>query len=380
MASSRPGEVGVGRMQQETQLVASKGKETLVTKPVCILKTTILSVGAVALSGTLAFAQSDGPPDKVTEWVFQPAFDQTDAGWDKGLIPWVKAVEEATKGTVKIRVEPAGALTSASEAFAAAAAGQTDGYAGWATVYGGEMPEGMLAYGLPLGADGSEDAWKVMWGDPKYRIGDLVQEAAHERNLHWVGWTNQGPNAMFTKFRVERLEDLAGKKMRAGGPQAIFHSTMGGSPVSMNAGEIYTALKLGTIEGTYWDTGGIDDMSFQEVIKYAIMPGWNPAQHQEIFVNLDKWNALTQWQRDQIEGIFEKTYFETSRMHAEAVDEALEALKKAGGEVITLSDEEVARMRKKTIEEVWPKIAAQSERNAKGVEIWKKFLEEKDGK
>ncbi len=89
---------------------------------------------------------------------------------------------------------------------------------------------------------------------------------------------------------------------------------------------------------------------------------------------------MTQWQRDQIESIFEKTYFETSRLHAEAVDEALETLKKAGGEVITLSDEEVARMRKKTIEEVWPKIAAQSERNAKGVEIWKKFLEEKSAK
>lgn len=324
----------------------------------------------------MAFAQSDGPPDKVTEWVFQPAFDQTDAGWDLGLIPWVKAVEEVTKGTVKIRVEPAGALTSGSEAFAAAAAGQTDGYAGWATVYGGDMPEGMLAFGLAMGATSSEEAWKAMWGDPNYRIGELVQQAANERNLHWVGWTNQGPNAMFTKFRVDRLEDLAGKKMRAGGPHAIFHAAMGGSPVSMNAGEIYTALKLGTIEGTYWDTGGIDDMSFHEVIKYAIMPGWCPAQHQEIFVNLDKWNALTQWQRDQIESIFESTYFETSRMHADGVDEALDILRKAGGEVITLSDEEVARMRKKSIEEVWPKVAAQSERNAKGVELWIKFLKE----
>ena len=75
-----------------------------------------------------------------------------------------------------------------------------------------------------------------------------------------------------------------------------------------------------------------------------------------------------------------RTYFETSRMHAEAVDKALETLKKAGGEVITLSDEEMARMRKKTIEEVWSKIAAQSERNAKGVELWKKFLEENSGK
>lgn len=340
---------------------------------------TILMAGALSLPAAAALAQEDGPPDEVTEWVFQPAFDQTDAGWDNGVMPWVEAVEEATEGTVKIRVEPAGALVSGAEAFAAAAAGQTDGYAGWATVYGGDMPEGMLAFGMPMGANSTEQAWEAMWGNPDYRIGEIVEQAANDRNLHWAGWSNQGPNAMFTNFPVRKLEDLAGHKMRAGGPQALFHSTMGGSPVSMNAGDIYTAIKLGTIEGTYWDTGGIDDMSFQEVVDYAIMPGWNPAQHQEIYINLDSWNALTQWQRDQIDGIFKDTYFETSRMHAEGVEEALQVLKDAGGEVIELSDEEIARMREKSIEEVWPQIAAQSEGNAKGVELWKKYLEEEAG-
>ncbi len=344
-------------------------------KALDFMKTTLLA-GAVAVIASGAAAQ-DGPPKKVTKWVFQPAFDQTDAGWDNGLIPWVKAVEKATKGTVKIRVEPAGALVSGAEAFAAAAAGQTDGYAGWGSVYGGDMPEGMLAFGMAMGANNTEEAWEVMWGNPKYRVGDIVQKAAHARNLHWAGWSNQGPNAMFTKFRVERLEDLKGRKMRAGGPQAIFHSTMGGAAVSMNGGEIYTAIKLGTIDGTYWDTGGIDDMSFHEVIKFAIMPGWNPAQHQEIFINLDRWNALTDWQRKQIDGIFKETYFETSRMHAEGVKGALEILRKAGGEVITLSDKEIARMREKSIAEVWPKVAAASPGNAKGVAIYKKFLADK---
>ncbi len=323
----------------------------------------------------VTLAASDGPPDKVTRWTFQPAFDSGDAGWARGLIPWVKAVEEATQGTVKIRVEPAGALTSGSEAFGAAAAGMTDGYAGWATVYGGEMPEGMLAYGMAMGAESPEQAWEAMWGE-KYRIGDLVQEAAHERNLHWAGWTDQGNNAMFTTFPVHKWEDLKGKKMRAGGPQALFHETMGGSPVSMDAGDIYTAIKLGTIEGTYWDTGGIKDMHFHEIVKYAIMPGWNPAQHQEIFINLDKWNELTPWQQKQIEGVFKDTYFETSKLHNDAVEDSLKALTDAGGEIITMSDEEMARMREKAIAEVWPKVAAQSKRNAEGVERWAKFLED----
>src|SRR5699024_9470268 len=133
---------------------------------------------------------------------------------------------------------------------------------------------------------------------------------------------------------------------------------------------------LGAIEGTYWDTGGIADMNFQEVIKYASLPGWNPAQHQEIYVNLDKWNELTPWQREKIEGVFESTYFETSEMHAEAVEDALKALTDAGGEIIEMSEEEVQRMRDKSIEVVWPMVAEQSDRNAEGVKRWTKYFEE----
>jgi TRAP-type C4-dicarboxylate transport system substrate-binding protein len=339
-----------------------------------LAQTTFLA-GIFAISAGLASAQ-EGKPDEVTEWVFQPCFDSSDAGWGSGVVPWIKAVEEATEGTVKIKLEPSGAITSGSEAFGATAAGLIDGTACWGSVYSGDMPEGMLAFGLAMGASNSEQAWAVMWGDPNYRVGDLVQEAAEERNLRWVGWTNQGPNAMFTKFPVRKMEDLEGKKMRAGGPQALFHEAMGGAPVSMGGGEIYTAIKLGTIDGTYWDTGGIDDMAFHEVIQYAAQPGWCPAQHQETFVNLDRWNELTQWQRDRIDSVFESTYFETSKLHEEGVAHALQVLRDAGGEVIEFSDEEIKRMRDKSIAEVWPQVSERSERNAKGVEIFRQFLKD----
>lgn len=321
-------------------------------------------------------ADDYGPPDKVTKWVFQPCFDNSDAGWDLGVVPWIEAVEEATEGTIQIKLEPAGSITSGGEAFSATVAGMIDVYAGWATVYGGEMPEGMLAFGMAMGANNWRDAWAAMWGDPKYRIGEIVQKAAHDRNLHWAGWTCQGPNAAFTTYPVEKWEDFKGKKMRAGGPQALFHKAMGGSPVSMDAGDIYTAIKLGTIDGTYWDTGGTDDMSFPEVVDYAIMPGWCPAQHQEIYINLKSWEALNQWQRDRIDELFMPVYFETSRLHAGGVDHALSELEKADGEVIQLSEKEVQRIRERSIENVWPKVAEKSEGCAKGVELWKQFLQD----
>lgn len=322
-------------------------------------------------------SDSYGPPEKVTKWVMQPCFDSSDAGWSQGVVPWVEDVEKATQGTVKIELLPAGSITSGAEAFGATAAGMIDVFAGWATVYGGDMPEGMLAYGMPMGADNPEEAWEAMWGNPNYRIGDIVQEAAHEHNVHWAGWNCQGPNAAFTTFPVNKLEDFAGKKMRAGGPQALFFEAMGGTPVALPGSEIYMSIRLGTIEGTFWDTGGIDDMKFEEVLDYAIMPGWCPAQHQEIYINKDKWDALNDWQRDRINEVFKSNYFKTSELHANGVKEALDIFVKNGGEVINLSEKEIERMRNKSVKEVWPKIAKKSERTAKGVELWEKFLREK---
>lgn len=319
-----------------------------------------------------------GPPEKVTKWVMQPCFDSSDAGWANGVVPWIEDVEKATQGTVKIELLPAGSITSGDEAFSATAAGMIDAYAGWATVYGGDMPEGMLAFGMAMGADDHNEAWEAMWGSPDYKIGDIVQEAAHDINVHWAGWTNQGPNAAFTNYPVNKLEDFAGRKMRAGGPQALFFEAMGGTPVSLPGSEIYMSIRLGTIDGAFFDTGGTDDMKFHEVLDYAIMPGWCPAQHQEIYINLDKWNGLNDWQRDRINEVFESNYFKTSQLHADGVKEALDIfVNEGGGEVITLSDAEVDRMRQKSIEEVWPKLAEKSERVAKGVELWKQFLKDK---
>jgi TRAP-type C4-dicarboxylate transport system substrate-binding protein len=354
---------------QKEEKMKMKGSKTLIV--------TLAGLIPFVFSASVVYAKDkdNGPPDKVTHWTCMPEFSQTDAGWPDGLIPWVKAVKKATDGTVQIDCQPAGSLTSASEAFSATSSGMLDVTAGWATVYGGEMPEGMLAYGLAMGAKNPKEAWKVMWG-PKYGVGKLVEKAANKHNLHWAGWTDQGPNAMFTVFPVHKLSDFKGKKMRAAGPQALFYQAIGGVPVSMDTGQIYTAIKLGTIEGTFWDTGGIDDMSFPEIIHYAVLPGWNPAQHQEIYVNMDSWNKLTQWQRDQIKGIFKPTYFKTSKMHLQGVKEALQAVKDHGGHVVHLSDDQVKKMRNISVEKVWPKVAAKSKLNAKGVKIYKRFLED----
>jgi len=319
-----------------------------------------------------------GPPAEVTEWVFQPCFGPSDAGWANGVVPWVEDVEAATEGTIKIELLPIGSIVGEEESLGACREGMLDVTACWAPCYSGDLPEGMLAYGLALGCQNWEEAWDVMWADPKYRIGDIVQKAANNVNLQWAGWADQGPNGQFTNFEVHKWEDYSGHKMRAGGPQAIFFNAVGGSAVQMPGGEILMSLKLGTIEGTFWDTGGTDDMHFYEETKYVIKPVWCPAQHQDTYINLDSWNALNQWQRDRIMyDVFMSNYFKTSRMHNEGVEAAIQTYLDHGGEIIRFSDEEVDRLLEKVAAEVWPAYAELSPGNAQGVEIYKQFLKDK---
>ena len=98
---------------------------------------------------------------------------------------------------------------------------------------------------MAMGADNYEEAWEAMWGDD-YRIGDIVQAAANEQNLYWAGWNCQGPNAAFTTFPVNSIEDFQGTKMWAGAPQAMFIQAMCGVPVSLRGSEIYMSRILGT--------------------------------------------------------------------------------------------------------------------------------------
>lgn len=317
---------------------------------------------------------------KVTKWLFQPAFGPEDAGWPCGVVPWIEDVERATKGTIEIELLPLGSICSDPEAFGAVASGVLDVTAGWATNYGGDLPEGHLAYGQSFTSQSWMEQWEILWGE-KYRAGDIVQKACHEKNVHWGGWCSQGWNSSYGKFEVNKWEDYKGKKMYAGGPQSVYLEAMGGNPVVMPPTEIYMSLKLGILDGTFWDVGGTDDMKYYEVVDYYFLPAWCGSQNQEIFINLDSWNALEQWQRDAIcgdmrtnYGIFQSNYARASTMHDELVGEAIETAQAYGVKVIKMSDKEVARTLERVKELVWPATRAMGPTLDQGMDIYMQWM------
>ena len=68
----------------------------------------------------------------------------------------------------------------------------------------------------------------------------------------------------------------------------------GGTPVNLPGGELFTALKTGTIDATEW-VSPYNDLAFglHKAAKYYYYPGWHePGTTLECFVNKDKYEEL----------------------------------------------------------------------------------------
>ncbi|SLN13036.1 Monocarboxylate 2-oxoacid-binding periplasmic protein precursor [Oceanibacterium hippocampi] len=86
--------------------------------------------------------------------------------------------------------------------------------------------------------------------------------------------------------------DFDGMKIRGTPP---IHSTikaLGGSPVVLPGGEIYTSLERGVVDGANWPVLGAVAFKWYEVAKGFTRPAIGNTTH-PILINLDTWNALS---------------------------------------------------------------------------------------
>jgi TRAP-type C4-dicarboxylate transport system substrate-binding protein len=71
---------------------------------------------------------------------------------------------------------------------------------------------------------------------------------------------------LFSKFPVERLEDLRGKKIRTFSTSLVdYVGALGGEPVSLPVADLYTALERGTIQGAITGPDQVEGQRLYEV-------------------------------------------------------------------------------------------------------------------
>lgn len=173
----------------------------------------------------------------------------------------------------------------------------------------GSAPLGMVAGDAPL-LDGMDLAGLAPDIRSARRIADAL--APHvNRDLERIGIRMVATLAfskqvMFCRKAVPSLTDLQGMKVRAAGPSlGDLVKAFGGQPVSVNFGEVYTALERGTIDCAVTGTGGGNSAKWTEVTTHLVNypMQWAVAGY---YVNLGWWNKLDAPVRAMLEKTFQE--------------------------------------------------------------------------
>ncbi len=160
-------------------------------------------------------------------------------------------------------------------------------------------------------------------------------------------------------------------KLRALGGYANYIQTFGANPVNIPTGELYMALKLGTIDGYVMGTTTLDSEKLKEVVKYFVLDPNLNVIGQMLHINRDSFNALP----DDIKALIkENLKYLALGFSAQYYTAAKRVPVKAEADgylkIISWSDADKARAREAGIK-TWDDIAKLSPNTAKLVDIVK---------
>ncbi|MCR9277939.1 MAG: TRAP transporter substrate-binding protein [Pseudomonadaceae bacterium] len=245
-------------------------------------------------AGSSAAANSDSAaadPDKVYRWKLITTWPKNLPALGMAPERFAQLVDRMSNGRLKVKVYGAGELVGAFEVFDAVSQGNAEMGHGAAYYWRGKVPVAAFFSTIPFGMTAQEmNGWlrygggMELWREA-YEPFDLIPMASGNTGVQMAGWFNK---------EINSVEDLKGLTMRMPGLAGEVLQRLGGVPVSMPGGEMFTSLQTGAIDATEW-VGPYNDLALglHSIAKYYYYPGWHePGPTLEAIVNADAWAEL----------------------------------------------------------------------------------------
>jgi TRAP-type C4-dicarboxylate transport system substrate-binding protein len=305
------------------------------------------SIGLIAMLVTPSMAQVI----KLTLTDQNPA-----TGWGPvhALQPWVKKVEEATKGRVKIDIFPSQTLVKGPDTFNAVKTGVAD--MGWC--WHGYWPEltplsdviTLPALPVRSAEHGSDVLWRL------YERNPAIQQEFKDVHVLQL-WTGDPRFLITTKKQVKTMEDIRGLKLRVpGGPPTEQMKVLGAVPVLMPMPDAYQSLDKGVIDGMDMSWEGTLSYRLYEVIKYYTVAPLTTTWFSMI-MNKQKWESFPKDIQEAITGVsgLEASRFWGRNFFDTAQSDVLEKIKKGNHTMTTYSlpPDEVEKWARVSGEPLW---------------------------
>ena len=197
---------------------------------------------------------------------FASAFSPMSANNRVSVPAFIKAVEDASEGTLKIEHYPGGSLGKRPvQQLSMVENGITD-IAEVVTAYTpGRFPE-LSVFELPFLADTNVEA-----GLAAYQMYDKGLVSDFD-DLMLVGIIMTGPYALDATGPLANIDDLAGKRLRVAGPiQTEMASLLGATPVgNVPAPQIAENISRGLLEGSMMAPGNLYNFRIADAAKHHV--------------------------------------------------------------------------------------------------------------
>jgi tripartite ATP-independent transporter DctP family solute receptor len=253
-----------------------------------------------------------------------------------GLVELKNRAEELSGGKMKINIFPSEQLGTEVQCLEKVQAGTLDITKVSAAPIGNFVPA-YSVFSLPYLFRDEDHFWKVLEGP----VGDEMLEVLATRGdgspsgLHGLGYFDSGSRSFYTVNPVTSPADLEGKKIRVmNDPVAMdMVQAMGGSPTPIAFGELYTALKQGTVDGAE-----NNPPSFVTSRHYEICKNYTLDHHSRvpdvIVVSSKVWETLSSEEREWLTQAMEHaTAFQRDLWKVET-EKSLKMLRDEGVKII----------------------------------------------
>lgn len=188
---------------------------------------------------------------------------------------------------------------------------------------------------------------------------DLLDKEYNKLGIKLVSLPPVAPYHFITKNALAgKSPSLQGLKMRSNPSLQNTILALGGSPVTMAGGEVYTSLQKGVLDGAAWTLVGVKDFKWQEVAGFMVRPTFGSISMM-ITMNLDKYNALSPEERKWIDEAGKKTELDSDAFFKKLINDEFAFLKSAGMKETNMSADDAKNVEKYWNEGLW-KMAQQT--------------------
>ena len=244
-----------------------------------------LAIGAGFVAGS-ANAKAEHKWKMVTTW------PKNFPGLGTGANNLAQLITEMSGGRIDVKVYGATELVPAFEVFDAVARGTAEMGHGAAYYWKGKNEAFQFFSTVPFGMTAQEMNGWMYYGDglklweEAYQPFGVIPAPAGNTTVQMGGWFNK---------EINSLDDLKGLKMRIPGLGGEVLKRLGGTPVNLPGGELFTALTSGTIDATEW-VGPYNDLAFglHKAAKHYYYPGFHePGTVLEAVINRKAFDELS---------------------------------------------------------------------------------------